>query len=264
MGISIQDKSVEFSDNFPILGNIVRNDVLKWGMRPVTALSSVNLAEDISGVLPLNNPSLRGDIGFFKNSTYGGSFQATQMSTKDLKKTIFTTVSLPAALDVGQIWIAGSFTFQDRPDFPSGFSIAFNMKADGLYMWAIANTIETDTTQKALAFAEHKLSRNTGTFCLAATIDHVLGVITAFELNANTSTVKNASLDYTKYTGTDVNVYPFKFGSSYDQPDVILRGVNFHECFYFKDVLATTDLQQQKEYSKVILGAKGIDVSVWL
>lgn len=264
MGISIQDKSITFSDDFPMMGNIVRNDVLKWGMRPVNAMSSINLAENIGGVQPLNNPALRGDIGFYKTAAAGGSFQATGMSMKDLRKTIFTTLWIPSYIEVGQVWVAGSFTFQEESYYPCGFSLVLNQKSDGLYMWGIANTIESNTSQKALAFAEHKLSKSSGVFCLAATIDHFNGVINTYELNSTTSGTKTASLDYTRYTGPDTAEYPFKWGSSKVQPDFISRGVNFFECFYFNDVLSAFELQQQKEYSKMILNAKGIPVGDWV
>ena len=263
MGISIQDKSVVFSDDFPVLGNIVRNDVLKWGMRPINALSAINLAETTATVKAVNNPVFNSKIGFYRNAANQGYFSAENMDMKDTKKTIFVTFTIPENLSNGQHTIAGSYNYPFVNDYPCGFSAILVVDASGLTLWGMTAGIGSNTTDVSSAWSTLKLSKTTGTFCLAISVDHKNSMIKAHELNINSSIAFEnlGNLDFTKYTGTNTKVQDFRFGiGSNETTDT---RIDFHECFYFNDVLTDSELQQQKEYSKLILNAKNIDVSSW-
>lgn len=263
MGISIQDKSVAFSDDFPILGNIVRNDVLRWGMRPINALSAINLAETTATVKAVNNPVFNSKIGFYRNEANQGYFSAENMDMKDTKKTIFVTFTISENLSNGQHTIAGSYNYPFVKDYPCGFSAILVVDASGLTLWGMTAGIGSNTTDVSSAWSTLKLSKTTGTFCLAISVDHKNSMIKAHELNINSSIAFEnlGNLDFTKYTGTNTKVQDFRFGiGSNETTDT---RIDFHECFYFNDVLTDSELQQQKEYSKLILNAKNIDVSSW-
>lgn len=260
MGISIQDKSVVFSDDFPIIGNIVRNDVLKWGIRPVNALSSINLAETTATVQAVNNPKFSGNVGFYRQGANLGYFKAVNFTTDNVLKTLYLTFSIDTELATGTYDLAGNFQFAAANRYPSSIGLKIEMKSDGLYLLGFAPSINGATVDNS--WATLKLSKTSGTFCVAVTQSTT--EIKVHELNANTSATISGSFDISTYTGTLTNKSAFFVGTGeFTATDAVNVKRTTHECFYFNDVLTDSELQQQKEYSKLILNAKNIDVSSW-